>query len=196
MQIEYEATFENIDKDKVRERLEAVGAVLVKPEFLMKRYTFNLPKGFERGDRFVRVRDEGNSVNMTFKIVPIGGKNNIDEQKEIYLKIDNFVNGVEFLAAIGCQEKSFQESRREVWQIGATEICLDEWPYLEPYCEIEGESEQAVKDVSQKLGFDYSKALFCAVGHLYSRKYGIDESFINSSIPKITFDDPNPFLNL
>jgi len=47
MQAEYEATFININKDEIREKLKQVGAVLVKPEVLMKRYTFNLPKEHE-----------------------------------------------------------------------------------------------------------------------------------------------------
>ena len=36
MQTEYEATFININKDEIREKLKSVGAVLVKPEVLMK----------------------------------------------------------------------------------------------------------------------------------------------------------------
>lgn len=36
MQIEYEATFININKDEIRARLKKVGATLVKPEFLQK----------------------------------------------------------------------------------------------------------------------------------------------------------------
>ena len=196
MQIEYEATFENIDKEEIRQRLKEAGAILVKPEILMKRYTFNLPEGQSRKGAWARVRDEGDKITMSFKIINDGGVGKIDEQKEICLEIDNFENGVEFLRALGCEEKAYQESKREMWQIGKTEVCLDEWPFLEPFCEVEGPSEQEVKDISKKLGFDYSKALFCAVGTLYARKYGkygIDEVRINNATPRITFDMSNPF---
>jgi hypothetical protein len=37
MNIEYEATFLNADKDEMRERLRHSGTVLIRPEFLMKR---------------------------------------------------------------------------------------------------------------------------------------------------------------
>ena len=47
MQIEYEATFTNIDKDDIRQRLKKVGAKLSQPEFLQKRAVFYLPKGHE-----------------------------------------------------------------------------------------------------------------------------------------------------
>ena len=159
----------------------------------MKRYTFNLPKGLEHKDRFVRVRDESDKITLTFKIVPVGGAA-IDEQKEICLKVDDFDKAVEFVGAIGCQEKAYQETKRELWRIGDTEITIDEWPFLEPLVEVEGQSEQIVKEVSAKLGFDYSKALFCAVGAIYAQKYGVDENFINNHIPKINFEMENPFL--
>ena len=194
MQTEYEATFINIDKDEVREKLKKVGAVLIKPEVLMTRYTFNLPEGFEQKDRFLRVRDEGDKITLSFKIINEGGAKDIDNQKEICLNIDNFDNAVELLRMIKCPTKSFQESKREIWKIGETEICIDEWPFLEPFVEVEGPSEQEVKEVSEKLGFDYSQALFCAVGLIYAKKYGVDEKFINNCMPKITFDMENPFV--
>jgi len=185
-----------VNKDEIREKLKQVGAVLVKQEVLMKRYTFNLPKGLEHKDKFLRVRDEGDKITLTFKIVPVGGTQHIDEQKEICLKVDNFDKAVEFVRAIGCQEKAYQETKRELWKIGQTEITVDEWPYLEPLVEIEGQSEQIVKDVSEKLGFDYTKAMFCAVGKVYAQKYNVDENFINNHIGKITFEMENPFLKL
>lgn len=196
MQTEYEATFINIDKDKIRKKLKEIGAVLNKPEFLMKRCTFNLPEGHHKKGAWARVRDEQDKITMSFKIVNDGGTGNIDEQKEICLKIDNFDNAVEFLKMLGCKEKAYQESKREIWQIGNVEICLDEWPFLEPFVEIEGTLEKEVKEVSEELDFDYSKAMFCAVGTIYAQKYGIDEKFINDHLPKITFEMKNPFLKL
>lgn len=194
MDTEHEATFINIDKNERRRKLRQAGAVLAKPEFLMKRWTFNLPKGFARKDRFLRVRDEGDKKTLSFKIVNEGGAKAMDEQKEICLKVDDFNKAVEFLEVIGCQKKAFQENKREIWRMGRTEIMIDEWPFLEPFIEIEGRSERAVKDVAEKLGFDYSKAMFCAVGYIYAKKYGIDENFINNHMPKITFEMKNPFL--
>lgn len=66
---------------------------------------------------------------------------------------------------------------------------------MEPFVEVEGESEEVVKEVSEKLGFDYRDAWFCAVTSIYAAKYGVEENFINNHIPKITFDMENPFLD-
>jgi hypothetical protein len=46
--------------------------------------------------------------------------------------------------------------------------------------------------VSEKLGFDYSTAVFGAVGKLYHLKYGISDDQINQA-EKILFDMKNPF---
>ena len=43
MDIEYEATFVNINKDEIRKRLKNSGAKLIKPEFLQKRVVFYTP---------------------------------------------------------------------------------------------------------------------------------------------------------
>lgn len=192
MNIEYEATFINVNKDEVRARLKKAGATLVKPDFLMKRVVFELPVGHEIPGGWLRVRDEGDKISMSLKVVD-GDK--IENQKEIYLKIDNFDEGIKFLETIGAKQKAFQESRRELWTLDNVEITIDEWPYLEPYVEIEGKSEEEIKDVSKKLDFDYTQALFCSVDTLYNKKYGVPFEVINHQTRRITFTDPNPFVN-
>jgi len=101
---------------------------------------------------------------------------------------------VEFLERIGCEKKSYQETKREIWELDNVEVCIDEWPFLEPFVEVEGKSEKTVKAVSQKIGFDYSKACFCAVGLIYSKKYNIPVGTIDKEISKIVFNMKNPFL--
>lgn len=191
MNIEYEATFENINKNNMRERLKKTGAVLIKPEVLMKRKVFNFPTGHEVAGAWLRVRDEGDKTTMSLKIIN-GDK--IEDQKEICFKIDDFEEGVNFMKLVGCEQKSYQETKRELWIMDDVEITIDEWPYLEPIVEIEGKSEKAVKAVSEKLGFDYSKALFCGIDLLYNRKYGTPFDIINKHTKFITFETPNPFI--
>ena len=42
MDLEIEATFVDIDKDKLRIKLNAIGAKLIQPETLMRRVVFNV----------------------------------------------------------------------------------------------------------------------------------------------------------
>ncbi|QQR77145.1 MAG: CYTH domain-containing protein [Candidatus Moraniibacteriota bacterium] len=191
MNIEYEATFTNIEKDDIRERLKTAGAVLVRPEYLQRRIPFFLPNKEDAENSWLRVRDEGDKVTLSLKT--IDGKN-IENQKELCLEVNSFNDAVELLESIGCVRKSYQESKRELWTLDGVEITLDEWPFLEPFVEVEGKSEDSVRVVSEKLGFDYSKALFCAVGDLYVLKYGIHPDKINT-LDKLIFDMPNPFVS-
>jgi len=191
MNIEYEATFIKINKKEIKKRLEDSGAKLIRKEYLQKRAVFLLPKGNEINGGWLRVRDEGDKITMSLKIVD-GDK--IHDQKEVMLQVDNFEEAKKFLVSIGCEEKAYQESKRELWKLDDVEITVDEWPFLEPFVEVEGNSEEVVKAVSKKIGFDYGKAKFCAVDTLYSEKYGIEKEQINNNTPKILFEMENPFI--
>ncbi len=190
MHIEYEATFTSVEKDDIRNKLKAAGATLVKPEFLQKRVVFYLPKGNEIAGGWARVRDEGDKITMSVKIVD-GEK--ITDQKEAQLTIDNFDNAVSLLSLLGCRSKAYQETYRELWTLDNIEITLDEWPFLEPFVEIEGRSEEEVKSVAERLSFDWSKAKFCHVGTLYAEKYHMHEDVLNNQTPRLTFEMENPF---
>ncbi|MEK9131227.1 MAG: CYTH domain-containing protein, partial [Patescibacteria group bacterium] len=142
MKIEYEATFTEVDVEWVRGRLKTVGAALVKPNFLQKRVVFNFPKGNEVKGGWARVRDEGDKVTMSVKIVD-GDK--ITDQKEAQIVVDDFDGAVSLLTMVGCIPKAYQETRRELWTLDGVEITIDEWPFLPPFVEIEGASEEVVK---------------------------------------------------
>ena len=191
MEIEYEATFVKVDKDDIRAKLKNAGAKLERPEFMQRRVVFNLPKGHEIKGAWARVRDEGDKITMSVKIVD-GEK--ITDQKETCITIDDFERGRMILKTMGADEKAYQETKRELWKLDDVEITLDEWPFLEPYVEVEGSSEEAVRAVAKKLGFKWAKARFCAVGTLYAEKYDFDETVINNETPKIVFGMENPFI--
>jgi len=192
MEIEYEATFPNINKDEIRKRLEKAGAILIRPEYLQKRVPFHLPKEKRSKGKFIRVRDEGDKITLSLKV--FDGEEKIEDQKEICLVVNNFNDAVNLLEQIGCERKSYQESKRELWKLDGVEIMIDEWPFLEPFVEIEGKSEEEVRKVSEKIGFDYSEALFCAATKLYQEKYSITTDEVNMRTPKIVFDMENPFI--
>lgn len=192
MQVEFEATFEKIDKDQIRQKLGSIGATLVREEYMQKRSVFNMPAGHDIKGGWLRVRDEGDKITMSLKAVDGEG---IESQKEIEITVSNFDDAVALLENIGCKKKAYQESLRELWQLNNVDITIDEWPFLEPFVEVEGKSENDVREVAEKLGFDYSKALFDSVDAQYSEKYNISKEAVNQHTPEILFDMENPFLN-
>ncbi len=191
METEYEATFVNVDKNKIRKKLRELNANLVREEFLMKRVTFNLPSN-ERGT-WLRVRDEGNKITMALKSIEGDGKS-IEGQKELETTIDDFDVGIMIFEKIGCIKKAYQENKREIWMINDVEVAIDEWPFLEPFVEIEGKDEKSVKQIADKLGFNYNKALFSSTDEQYMAKYNINEDQVVNKTPKIVFGEENPFL--
>jgi adenylate cyclase class 2 len=192
MYTEFEATFTNINLDDVRKKLVQVNAKLIRQEYLQKRFVFELPKGHEIKGGWLRVRDEGDKITMSLKIID-GDK--IENQKETQLEVDNFDNAVNFLSNIGCTKKAYQESKRELWKLDDVEITIDQWPFLEPFVEIEGKSEKEVIDIANLLGFDYTKAKFCSVDTLYAQKDSLTEDQVNNHTPEILFDGKNPFVS-
>lgn len=192
MQVEYEATFEDVNKDEIRQKLSGIGAVLIRPEFMQRRTVFNMPEGHGITGGWLRVRDEGDKITMSLKAIDGEG---IERQKETEIVINDYDAGVNLLESIGCQKKAYQESLRELWRVEDVDVTIDEWPFLEPYIEVEGLSEESVKNISEKLGFDYSKALFDSVDAQYSKKYNISIDAVNQRTPEILFKMENPFVN-
>jgi len=184
--IEFEAKFLNIDKEEIRSILRQKGATLVRSEYGQRRYNFHLPKENRSNDAWLRVRDEGDKITLALKMIT---GSNIEDQKEIQLKIDSFDNAIKLLESIGCEKKAYQESKRELWKMKEVEITIDKWPGLEPFVEIEGQSEDDVKMCAEILGFNYKTALFSSVGRVYKIKYGISLDEIEQKVGDITFDN-------
>lgn len=190
--LELEAKFININKDEIRKRLQDCGGVLVKPEFIQKRIAFYFPKGHEINGGWIRVRDEQDKLTMSIKVV---SGEAITDQREISLRVDNFEEAEKFLKMLGCTRKSFQENKRELWKVGDVEVMIDEWPFVDPFVEIEGGSEEKIRDVAAMLGFKYENALFGSAALITQKKYGISQDRINN-IPEISFAMENPYLSV
>jgi adenylate cyclase, class 2 len=185
---EYEAKFLDIEPDTVRAMLKTAGATLVRPDFLQKRWIIELPEGQDRENVWLRVRDEGDKITMSWKSHKSEA---IDDQKELSITVDNFDSAVELLQKIGCSPESYQETRRELWTLDGVEITVDTWPVYGSFVEVESTSEEAVRNASEKIGFDWSKAVFCTINQLFQRKFG--EHAKVSKVPRLTFDMANPF---
>jgi adenylate cyclase class 2 len=189
LKTEIEAKFLDVDFGLLRQKLVAVGAECTQPMRLMRRVVIEPPE-LAKKDAFVRVRDEGDKVTMTYK--QFHDHTALSGVKEIEVSVSDFDATVALLASAGLEHKSFQESRRETWEFKGTEIVMDEWPWLSPYIEIEGPSEESVKEVAAELGFDWSDAVFGSVTVAYQAEYPEGDSRKLITIPKVSFDEPVP----
>ncbi len=127
---------------------------------------------------------------MTYKNVK--DDKSIMGTKEVNVVIDDYENGIMFLKACGLVPKAEQESYRETWEYGDVEICIDTWPWIPTFLEIEGPSENVVWETAKKLGLDKSKAKFGSVDTTYQHYYGVDTDTVNLKTPKILFEMEPP----
>lgn len=189
MNTEFEVKFVGVVHDSVREKLRNLGADLKQPMRLMKRAIIENPE-LKSKDAFIRVRDEGDKVTLTYKQFK---ELSIDGAKEYEIVVSDFQITVDLLQCAGLPYRSLQESKRETWTIDGAEVVLDEWPWLDPYIEIEGESEQHVRDIAAKLGYEWTDAVFGDVMAAYRTQYPhLSENDTVGNIPEVRFGDPLP----
>jgi hypothetical protein len=67
------------------------------------------------------------------------------------------------------------------------ECCIDEWPGLQPFLEIEGHDEQSVRSRTETLGFNYSEGVFGPVSEIYAKTFEVTPDEFNK-IQVVTFD--------
>lgn len=192
METEIEVKFLNVDFDDVRRQLTKVGAKLVQPMRLMRRVVLDYPdrRMQTSGNAWVRVRDEGDKVTLTYKT---SIENQFGGATEIETTVGSYDKTIAIFTSLGFIVHSQQETKRETWQLNDAEIVLDEWPWLEPFIEIEGPSKELVQQTASKLGFDWNDAVFGSVTTAYRRQYSaITKDEHISQIPEIKFNLPVP----
>jgi adenylate cyclase class 2 len=191
MQTEIEVKFLNTDFESLRPKLKSAGAVCVQPMRLMKRAIIDDPKSsLKSKNAYIRIRYEGDRTTLTYKQFE---SLSIDGAKEIETTVGSFDDTVAIFEACGFKVVSLQESKRETWKLGGVEVVLDEWPWLNPYVEIEGESSEAIKNVAGKLGFDWGDAEFGDVMVAYRAQYpNLPEDGTVGNLEHVQFNTPVP----
>lgn len=191
MQTEIEAKFLRVDPEDIRTRLEKVGATCKQPMMLMRRVIFD-NDDLKTKNAFVRVRDEGYRIAMTYKQYD---EISLTGAKEIEFSVSDYDAAVAFTEALGVRAKSAQEARREIWELDDVEVVIDEWPWIDPFIEIEGPSEQAVKAAAKKLGYEWKDAAFGDIMTAYRDRYpktGLAPKDMVYNLPSVRFDDEVP----
>lgn len=191
MQQEIEAKFLYIDHDDMRARLRKAGGVLEQPMRLMRRVVIDYKDHrMQGGDSWIRVRDEGDKVTLTYKT---SVEHSFGGATEIEVEVSDYQKTVDIFEASGLEVTTRQETNRETWKLGEAEVVLDEWPWLEPFIEIEAPSEEIVKQTAELLGQKWKDAVFGSVTTAYRIQYPAITSDRNiSALPEIKFNLPVP----
>ncbi len=189
MNTEIEVKFCGVDHDEVRAKLEAAGAVCKSPMGLMRRVVIETAEIHKKGG-YLRVREQNGVSTLTYKQFDALS---VDGAKEIETTVADFDAMASIFRALEPTRYSYQESKREVWHVGDVEVVLDEWPWLKPYIEIEGQSEDALKSVADKLGLSWDDAVFGDVMVAYRLQYPhLTEKQTVGDLEEVKFGDPLP----
>ena len=192
MNPEIEVKFVNVAIDDIRQRLQEAGAELEQPMRDMKRAL--IEEEHHAAERsFIRIRDEGDKVTLCFKRRTLpDAETTINSVHELETTVGDFDTTIKIFQEAGWDYITYQESRRETWRLGDVEVVIDEWPWIQPYIEIEGASEAAVKQAAAELGFDWADAVFGSVDVIYHRDYPAMTVRGIIDIHEVRFGDPIP----
>lgn len=133
-----------------------------------QRYVFDTIPVTKR--KWVRLRTDGNNTTLAVKEI---SDSTVVGTQEWETRVDDIDTTLIILEKIGIKPRGFQENFRMRFTLNGCEVCLDFWPSLSPYLEIEAESEESLYSVARKLGIKESELTGLNTEDLY-REIGID----------------------
>ncbi len=169
---EIEAKFLEIDKAALIQKLKELGAEDLGENILHEKIFYDAEgKWAGEGKTFVRIRERTPSSGLR-PPSPVQGEGearltykNLEAAtamgtEEIEFGIDDAEKAQAFLEKLELRRHRVQEKKRRTFKFGEVTVDIDTWPRVPTYVELEGLSEAAIKEAGQKLGFDWSKAVF------------------------------------
>ena len=168
MHTEIEERILEIDKNKIIQKLEELGATKA-GEWLQRRYTYDfVPK---RYGEWIRLRTNGEETTITYKKVE---SSKIDGTKELEIVVSSFEDTNEMLKVLGYTPKNYQENKRIRYYLNDVEIDIDTWPMIPTYMELEASSIDIIKELENLLEVDKSKITTLYCDDIAKEIYGID----------------------
>ena len=168
---EIEARFLEINKDDLISKLRKLGAVDEGEKFLEEIIFYDPEFKWRDVERkFVRLRKLGDVTKLTYKQ---NKEETIDSTTEIELEVSDMHKTEELLEAIGLVAYRHQEKKRHSFHLGKAIFDIDSWPKIPTFLEIEGPDEQTIRDAAQKLGLEWSKAVFDDARSVIEKRYSI-----------------------
>ena len=182
---EYEIVIQNknIPMRELREKISSIGGKIVQKESIYYHIVYVHP--YRKNKDFIRIRNEGNRVTLTYKI------HNHKFPVEHEIIVNNLNEGNNILKLLGCKYKYECHKLREVWELdGCKEIVFDTYPGIETFAELECDSIKDILIILQKLNLDTNLDKYerIRINKYYNKKYGINTQSKNKNIKqKLTF---------
>jgi adenylate cyclase class 2 len=166
MEIEKKYRVTDVQRERVQERLRAVGAERVGEEF--EENTLYAGGNLHERNCVLRLRRVGEHAILTYK-ERFPSTSAIKRQREDETPVENGEAMALILDALGFRPALVYEKRRETWRVREVEVVVDELPFGF-FMEIEGE-EKAIVETEQLLGLDGVEAVMESYPQL-TREHG------------------------
>ncbi len=166
---EYELRVLEVDTDELQKKLEGLGAEKI-GEYNYRRHVFEVIPSVK--GRWVRLRSNGRETTLTVKQIE---SDKVDGTAEWETKVDDFDIVFEMLLKMGLRSKGYQENRRIEYEIDGAQVCIDTWPKIPTYLEIEAAGKEEVLKCARRLGFSERDMTGRNTEKIYL-DYGIDIS--------------------
>jgi adenylate cyclase class 2 len=178
MKKEIERTILEIDVDKVKKKLDEIGAKkFYERKQLRKIYDFP-DKRLDKENAWIRLRTDGEKTTMTLK------KHTKGYDEEIRVDVDDFEKTHKLLKKLGLEDLYTQENKRIRYKLGKITFDIDFWPRIPAWLEVEAETEDEVRKGVEMLGFKMKDTIIKNTLDVYKR-YGMDLH----SIKDLRFED-------
>ncbi len=132
--------------------------------------------------KFIRLRKTKNKIQIAYKHHTA---HTVDGTYEIEFEVSDWDKAKAFLKETNAGKMRIQQKKRHIFELDDITIDIDTWPQVPTYVELEGPSENTLKDMAQKLGLSWKYAIFENALRVIEKYYNI----FPRSIKKYTFDD-------
>ena len=167
---EIECRFLEIDKDALIKKLIELGAFDEGESLVKETVIYDKDLKWRDEERFLRLRKIDEKTTLTYKEHSV---HTIDGTYELEFGIDDYEKAELLFEKIGLLPFRHQEKKRHTFQFNNVTVDIDTWPKIPTYVELEGDSEYALKDTAEKLGFNWQDADFHNARWIIENKYNI-----------------------
>lgn len=146
--------------------LENILEILNKEEFIkfIERFHNNSKK-------WIRLRETNSKVTIAVKHILASTDSKLQQMLETEIEVPNIKSANDLLEALGFSYKSYQEKHRTTYNLDGYDIDIDTWPGIPTYFEIEGNSEEELEKILNKLGYSMKDTVSCTADEIY-KMYG------------------------
>ncbi len=171
---EIETKVLDVDEQKLKKQLESLGAVKTKENRLV--VDWYRPLGIKEGEDawFLRIRsysDGTHEVTWKAKSDILGTAR---KHKEINFIISEPEKLSDLFQEIGLEKYAHQEKDRISYTLKDWSFDIDQYPQMPAYLEIEGTSEEHIKEAIAMLGLEKNKTWARGERILIQDTYGLD----------------------